>query len=466
MTTGPASRPTGYAGLAGSAEPGSAGALQPRICRRAAAAVRRGLVAVVRGLALFGLKIVGVFRAFLMIVSLALIVPGFGILLVPPAAAAVRRHANRNRRLARDWSGVDIPEPYLPLPTRPARRAAAWWRFVWVLSDPATWRDLLWALADPVVGGILALAPFGTVMLGLYGAHLPLHWQGFDQFPSTDAEGWYPFIHVTSAGTAWLAAVLGVGYLVLGLLAGPWFLRQHARWTRVLLAPTANAALALRVRHLAETRSDAADAQAAELRRIERDLHDGAQARLVAMGMHLGAAERLIEENPAAAKALLAEVRESSTKALSELRDLVRGIHPPVLADRGLGDAVRALALECPLQIEVTADLPGRLAPPVESAAYFAVSEVLANAVKHSGARRVWIDLRYEAGRLRVSVTDDGHGGADPERGTGLRGIERRLATFDGVLALSSPPGGPTMVMMELPCALSSPRTSSSSETA
>jgi signal transduction histidine kinase len=234
----------------------------------------------------------------------------------------------------------------------------------------------------------------------------------------------------------------------------------------VLLAPTANATLALRVRQLAESRSDAVDAQATELRRIERDLHDGAQARLVAMGMNLGAAERLIEENPAAARALLAEARESSTKALSELRDLVRGIHPPVLADRGLGDAVRALALECPLQTEVAADLPGRLAPPVESAAYFAVSEALANAVKHAGARRVWIDLRHEAGWLRMSVTDDGHGGADPARGTGLRGIERRLATFDGVLAINSPPGGPTMVMMELPCALSSPRTSSSSETA
>jgi signal transduction histidine kinase len=136
-----------------------------------------------------------------------------------------------------------------------------------------------------------------------------------------------------------------------------------------------------------------------------------------------------------------------------------------VLADRGLGDAVRALALDGPLQAEVTTDLPCRLALPVESAAYFAVSEALANATKHSGARRVWIDLRHEAGRLMMSVTDDGHGGADPSRGTGLLGIERRLATFDGVLALNSPPGGPTMVMMELPCALSSPRTSSSSET-
>jgi signal transduction histidine kinase len=334
-----------------------------------------------------------------------------------------------------------------------------------MLSDPATWRDLLWGLVDPVVGGVLALLPFATALLGLYGAHLPLHWLGLHEFLRSDGD-WYPFVPVSSLGTAWLAAAVGVVYIALGLAIAPRMLRRHGRWTAVLLAPTAKATLALRVRQLAETRSDAVDTQAAELRRIERDLHDGAQARLVAMGMNLGAAERMIEKNPAAARALLAEVRESSTKALNELRDLVRGIHPPVLADRGLGDAVRALALEYPLQTEVTADLPGRLPPPVESAAYFAVSEVLANAVKHSGARRVWIDLRYEAGRLRMNVTDDGHGGADPSRGTGLLGIERRLATFDGVLALNSPPGGPTMVMMELPCALSSPRTSSSSETA
>ncbi|HEY7486487.1 MAG TPA: histidine kinase, partial [Streptosporangiaceae bacterium] len=188
---------------------------------------------------------------------------------------------------------------------------------------------------------------------------------------------------------------------------------------------------------------------------------DGAQARLVALGLTLGAAEHLVETDPEAAKKLVVQAREASATALSELRDLVRGIHPPVLAERGLGDAVRALALAGPLDVEVTVDIPGRLEAPVESAAYFAVSEVLTNAAKHSGAQRAWIDLSHADGRLRISVTDDGRGGADAARGTGLRGIERRLGTFDGVLALSSPQGGPTMVTMELPCALSSPRTSS-----
>jgi len=178
--------------------------------------------------------------------------------------------------------------------------------------------------------------------------------------------------------------------------------------------------------------------------------------------MNLGMAEEMVARDPAQAAALLTEARESASTALSELRDLVRGIHPPVLADRGLADAVRALALDCPLQVHVSADLPTRLEPPVESAAYFAVSELLANITKHAGAHHASIDLWHDRGLLRVGVRDDGRGGADPSRGSGLAGIERRLAAFDGVLAVSSPPGGPTVATLEVPCALSSPKTSSS----
>ena len=165
--------------------------------------------------------------------------------------------------------------------------------------------------------------------------------------------------------------------------------------------------------------------------------------------------------SPQAALGLVAEARETSLRALNELRDLIRGIYPPVLADRGLGHAVRALALDAPLPTELDIDLPGRLTAPVESACYFAVAEALANAVKHSGARRVHIRIQHRAGILRIEVADDGAGGADPARGTGLRGVERRLGTFDGILAVSSPPGGPTMIVMEVPCALSSPATCS-----
>jgi len=263
----------------------------------------------------------------------------------------------------------------------------------------------------------------------------------------------------------WYAALTGAGpqgYVpvllaaVLFLAFGLWLVPRTLGARGALIGR-----LTSRVQRLAETRTDAVDTAAAELRRVERDLHDGAQARLVALGMSLRAAERLFETSPKAALAMVGEAREMSSRALTELRDLVRGIHPPVLADRGLGDAVRALALEAPVGTTLDIDLPGRLAGPVESAAYFAVAEVLANAVKHAQARTVEIHIRHTGDVLRIAVTDDGTGGADPAKGSGLRGVERRLGTFDGILAVNSPPGGPTIVVIEVPCALLSLKTSS-----
>jgi signal transduction histidine kinase len=262
---------------------------------------------------------------------------------------------------------------------------------------------------------------------------------------------WYGFVRVSDQSSALAAGALGVALLALAPLA-PRLLTAHFRLTRAVLG-AGQGELAERVRVLTETRRDAVDTSAAELRRIERDLHDGAQARLVAMGMDLGTIEMLLDKDPAQAKRLLAQARQSSVDALTELRDLVRGIHPPVLAERGLGDAVRALALRLPVATEVTVELEGRPDAPVESAAYFAVSEVLTNAVKHSGADRIWIDLHQTEGMLRISVTDNGRGGALITAGSGLAGVERRLGTFDGVLAVGSPAGGPTMVTMEIPCA-------------
>lgn len=301
-------------------------------------------------------------------------------------------------------------------------------------KPPPVRHDLRWLVCAPLLG-VMALLPAAVLgcavlFLTVFGSLLPL--------------------------------VLAL--VVVGLGSAPKVLAEYGNWSTALLSPARNARLEQRVRRLTETRADAVDAQAAELRRIERDLHDGVQARLVAMGLNLGAVEQLMADDPEAARALLAQSREASATALQELRGLVRGIHPPVLAERGLADAVRALALDSPLQTEVTEDLPGRAEAPVESAVYFAVSELLANAARHADAARVWIDLHHTGDALRVQVTDDGCGGADAgsPTGSGLRGIERRLGTFDGVLALSSPQGGPTIVTLELPCVLSSPRTSTS----
>jgi signal transduction histidine kinase len=322
---------------------------------------------------------------------------------------------------------------------------------------------LVLVLRAPAAAADLAAA--GLATLGLYGIFEAKAWPGpapltagFTGFRN-GADVRYGVILIDSRHMAIAAGVEGGLLLLFGLWLVPRTIVRHAR---VLLRPEPDAELAGRVEQLTQTRADAVDSAAAELRRVERDLHDGAQARLVALGMNLRAVERLIPTSPQAAIALVAEARETSSKALTELRDLVRGIYPPVLADRGLGDAVRALALDTPVRAETDIDLPGRLDPPVESACYFGVAEALANAVKHSGARLVQIRIRHASGKLKIMVVDDGVGGADPADGGGLAGIERRLGTFDGILAVSSPPGGPTMIVMEVPCALSSPRTSSS----
>ncbi len=254
-----------------------------------------------------------------------------------------------------------------------------------------------------------------------------------------------------------LAGVQGIALLGTGCALA----RRLPTWAADADLARQAQALARRVDGLTRSRTDATETAMAELRRIERDLHDGAQARLVAVGMSLRAAEQLMTANPEAALALVTEARETSSRAIDDLRDLVRGIYPPVLADRGLADAVRALALDAVLDVDVHVDLRGEPPMPVAAAVYFAVAEALTNAVRHAGAGTAAISVEHAGGLLRATVTDDGHGGADAARGTGLTGVERRLAPFDGILAVSSPVGGPTIVAIEVPCALSSVKTSS-----
>ena len=306
------------------------------------------------------------------------------------------------------------------------------------------------------------VAAAGLLVLGTYGWLIAAFWPAVPGFS-------YAFSDLANSSTPsplWTDALEGSVLLALGLWLAPRVTRHHlADLPDPELAARARQ-LAQRVQTLTKTRHEAVDTAAAELRRIERDLHDGAQARLVALGMSLRAAERMFASNPEAALALVTEAKETSSRALADLRDLVRGIYPPVLADRGLADAVRALALDTPLHTELDIDLPGEVERPVGAAVYFAIAEALTNAVRHSGARTVRVHLSHSGpggpgtGTLRAEVTDDGAGGADPGRGTGLAGVERRLSTFDGILAVSSPPGGPTIVVIEVPCALSSAKTS------
>ncbi|WP_243716244.1 sensor histidine kinase [Actinomadura darangshiensis] len=418
---------------------------------------RRALTSFVRGLVQIVLAYTVNLPLFILaVLSLAFIPLGAGVVMVPMVFQTIRSIANQQRAWAAEWSGVKIPVPYRPEPEGkgPFRRLG------WVLTDPASWRDLLWTLLNVPIALVLGILAAGMALYGLEGVFVA-PWVAM-----VADYGWGPFWTLDDYGVVGIvgSVVLGAGLTAAAVPLGPAFLKVHALFCQSLLAPTREA-LTERVQRLTETRSETVDVSAAELRRIERDLHDGAQARLVALSMNIGLAEEMMKHDPETAQKLLAEARESSGTALTELRDLVRGIHPPVLAERGLDGAVRALALTLPLPVDVQIDLPGRADAPVESASYFAVAEILANVVKHSAARRAWLQIEHSGGRLLMIIGDDGTGGADPAAGSGMRGIERRLAAFDGTMAVTSPPGGPTVVTMELPCALSSPKISPSSET-
>ncbi len=384
---------------------------------------------------------------------------GIGFLALPYCTRAVRWLCDLNRRAA-TWSGVPVERPYRPEPEEIEKDIVGWMRRCkWILADPATWRDLLWLLLN-CVAGLVGFVPAALLYYAGEGLFLAC---GLWRPLADDGQGrWYASLTVDSWPAALAAALLALVVLTGWLLLAPPVLKGHAYFVRFLLGPTRRSQLALRVRQLSETRSGALDIQAAELRRIERDLHDGAQARLVSLGLQLGAVDRKMGQDPEEARRMLRAARTSSVQALRELRALVHGIHPPVLAERGLADALRALGLASPLDVTVVADLPGRLPDPVESAVYFAVSELLANALKHADARHVEVVAWRADDILHARVTDDGRGGADVSAGSGLEGIRRRLASFDGVLEIDSPPGGPTVMKLELPCALSSPKTSSS----
>jgi signal transduction histidine kinase len=405
------------------------------------------------------LSMVGVALFCFVVTSIAIIPVTVGIPLTLAVTPWLRGLADYHRLWAARVMGVPIARPYRPRPD------GGWLaRTRWMVFDKATWRDLLWVLVNATAGLTLAILPIALLLsVAWYLVAMPILMGIVPHVFRTN----YGIYSVYDVRTALISGVVlaGVAFGLFWVTARP-LMRAYARITRALLAPAERDRMANRIAELTESRAETVDTQAAELRRIERDLHDGAQARLVSLGMSLGMAESLLASDPDAAGELLAEAREATGLALAELRDLVRGIHPPVLADRGLAGAVRALALANPLPVEVTVDLPGRLPAPVESAAYFAVAETLTNAAKHSGALSAWVRVSYADGRLGVMIGDDGRGGATQDPGGGLHGIERRLAAFDGTMMVASPIGGPTIVTMELPCELSSVKTLPSSGTA
>jgi signal transduction histidine kinase len=358
----------------------------------------------------------------LLCIPLGLVTAGFAIAfaVVPATAALTRVH----RRVSGQLLGEEIITSYADTTgTNVVTRPVRW------LTDRARWRDIafLWfsatgGFALSVLPVALLVAPF-THVLGVL----------------LDGGGWW-----------WLLVVLDGPLLLAWWLVTPTLVRARATAERNILGHTRVEALERRVEEVTTSRAETLDHSAAEVRRIERDLHDGAQARIASVGMNVGLAEKLIATDPEGAAALLREARETTVDALEDLRSVVRGIHPPALADRGLAGGIEALALPIPLPVTVTVAAP-TLPPPVESAAYFAVAECLANTVKHADAARAWVRVRHDGEVLHLVVGDDGRGGADPA-GSGLAGVAKRLAAFDGTMTVDSPEGGPTVVTMEVPC--------------
>ncbi|AXG78572.1 sensor histidine kinase [Streptomyces paludis] len=406
----------------------------------------------------------GAALATLWITSLSVAAIGVGIPLTLLATVLIRWFADLHRQWAADRLGEPVARPYLPPPD------AGWPARLWTIArDPASWRDWAWLLANSVTMWFTYGLSLLLFLSGVFYLIYPLLYRLTPPqvFRTPLGNGF----RLESVQESFALVPLGPVFLLLWYVTAVRLANLNARVIRSLLGPTEQARLRSRVRELADSRAETVDAKASELRRIERDLHDGAQARLVSLGMSLGLAEQLLPNDPRAVQRLLAEARESTADALTELRDLVRGIHPPVLADRGLDGALKALALVNPIPTTVVTHLPGRLPAPVESAAYFAVAEALSNAIKHAGPQHIRIEAEFtphparEAGELTMRVYDDGHGGATMDAdtptpattptGTGLRGIARRLAAFDGTLTVDSPPGGPTEIRMSLPCALS-----------
>jgi signal transduction histidine kinase len=355
---------------------------------------------------------------------------------------AVIRWNARLERLRVGWArGERIPAAY-------RRRTGNWLRRLRITAgDPQSWKDLGWLTFVGTVGfcASVAIVTIWAVVLGLL--FLPAwNWS----LPDNGVD--FGLFRADTLGEAFLGTDLGLIAIPIAYVFQRWVTEGMLRLGGALLRPSREAALSARVEELAATRAGVVDAAQAELQRIERDLHDGAQARLVALAMDLGLAEERFRRDPDGALELVGEAREEAKRALAELRDLARGIRPSLLAERGLGPALTALAARSPIPAGVDLDIPGKLPDAIENATWFVVSESLANAAKHSGAKHVVVAVGAAGDTLTVEVTDDGEGGADAS-GSGLTGLRRRVEALDGTLSVHSPCGGPTTIGAEFPCA-------------
>ena len=356
------------------------------------------------------------------------------LLLLLPVLTRIQRH-----RL-RVTAGVAIPSRPRGRHRWPSPRGIAA-----AARSQAVWRQVSYHILVAPALAVAAIGAVGSWLAGIAFAVVCTYARALPptSWPRRGLYGLHPDILVTLAG---FALLLGAPWLTAGVQA------LDVRAARALLGPSRAEELEHRVEELAETRAGAVDAADAERRRLERDLHDGTQQRLVSLAINLGMARAQATTTEEARQAI-ADAHEEAKSALAELRDLIRGLHPAVLEDRGLDAALSGVAARMPIPVRLTVDLPRRPAPVIEAVAYFVVSEGLSNIVKHAQASQAEIVVSRAGDRLHIIVSDDGVGGADPARGTGLTGLAKRAASVDGTFEIVSPPNGPTLLTVDLPCA-------------
>jgi signal transduction histidine kinase len=337
--------------------------------------------------------------------------------------------------------GESIPLPYRPLPDDNLLRRG--WALV---RDPSVWKDLIYLILLFPMGVAELLIALTTIGVSLLLISLPSWYWAIDNSENTG-------LVIDTLPEALAAALAGVVLLI----GSSWLLvgiaRAHELFARWMLGPSSNTQLVERVNELTQARSGIMEATLQERRRIERDLHDGAQQRIVALALDLGMAREKRAADPDAAWALIDQAHDEAKRALAELRELVQGIHPAILTDRGLDAAISAVAARSQVPVTVDVDLPDRPSEAVESTAYFVVVEALANVAKHSGASHARVTIRENDDRLAIDVSDDGAGNADLSRGSGLRGLRDRIQALDGTFRVESSAGSGTRVYAEIPCA-------------
>ncbi|MFD3332890.1 sensor histidine kinase [Streptomyces sp. NPDC058700] len=377
-----------------------------------------------------------------------LLITFLGVPILAGALAMCRGFGAVERARARALLDFDVRAPE---PVRGKTGGAFSWMGA-MLKSGASWRHLLYAVVHMpwAVFSFSVTVAFWSWGWGLFT--YPLWRWVFPAYLGQDGIQLYGDgsrdLYLDSPFEVAVTSLVGL----LFVLMGPWLLRGFVAVDRLLVSGLLGPSrLATRVTELESDRGMVVDTAAADLRRIERDLHDGAQARLAALAMDLGLAKEKLAEDPQAAAVLVGEAHGEVKLALQELRDLARGIHPAVLTDRGLDAALSAVASRCAVPVSVDVDLPARPVPAIEGIAYFTVSELLRNVTAHARARRAWVDVWRTGDRLMLQVRDDGVGGAEPVAGRSLAGLAERVGAVDGVLAVDSPSGGPTTVTAELP---------------